>query len=163
MFMIFFLFSNHEKISKKVGLKGPTVWSRRLQLSAGARKKPPVWGLNFLVSIENIWQTRPQFDNHESGQVDKLTVRGKSLCWSFQSGNSCLSCYQLSCIDCVLLWRFLFAYYWFTVWLIINSIIFRHNCNTWIRFFYLWRESPPNSSHIVRPLPPLHFFEHCIY
>ena len=35
-----------EKIWEKVG---PTVCSRRLQPSAGARKKPPVGGLNFLV------------------------------------------------------------------------------------------------------------------
>ena len=40
----------HKKISEKVGPKGSTVCSRRLQPSAGARKKPPVGGLNFLVT-----------------------------------------------------------------------------------------------------------------
>ena len=34
--------TNLKNVFKKVGPKGPTVCNRRLQLSVGARKKPPV-------------------------------------------------------------------------------------------------------------------------
>merc|ERR1712071_346336 len=40
-----------KKNLKRWGPKGPIICSRRLQPSAGARKKPPVGGLNFLVFI----------------------------------------------------------------------------------------------------------------